>query len=177
MIYKGKEYAEVTDNSGAIGDLVHVTEVERVGCDIWGFTTDSDFMTPDINVILPNGWETLDGYNDEWTRYRYVKDAEENETGLEEIWIIVADIYNDENGILQEQVKTSEEEAHRFVWDMGNTTLVEDRSTEKIAVYEQEVDDTIKEVHIALAYRYRLPEHRIEQIKKDFKEYIENDHQ
>ena len=60
---------------------------------------------------------------------------------------------------------------------MGNTTLVEDRSTEKIAVYEQEVDDTIKEVHIALAYRYRLPEHRIEQIKKDFKEYIENDHQ
>ena len=85
MIYKGKEYAEVTDNSGAIGDLVHVTEVERVGCDIWGFTTDSDFMTPDINVVLPNGWETLDGYNDEWTRYRYVKDAEENETGREKI--------------------------------------------------------------------------------------------
>ena len=74
MIYNGKEYAEVT---GEIGDLIHVTEVEGEVCDVWGFTTDSAFTMPDLDVILPNGWETLDDDTDEWTRYRYVKDVEE----------------------------------------------------------------------------------------------------
>ncbi|WOZ56223.1 hypothetical protein BtpYZU03_19 [Brochothrix phage BtpYZU03] len=77
MIYEGKEYVEVTDGSGEIGDLIHVTTVESEVCDILCFTTDSCATRPDVGVVLPNGWQSLNMDIDEWTRYRYVKDVEE----------------------------------------------------------------------------------------------------
>ena len=85
MIYKGKEYAEVTTNDAKVGDLLHATDIGDVKCDIWCFTTDDDFIAPLVNVLLPDNTYCLNINYDNFTRYRYVKDAEENETGREKI--------------------------------------------------------------------------------------------
>ena len=77
MIYKGKEYVEVTTNDAKVGDLLHATDIGDVKCDIWCFTTDDDFIAPLVNVLLPDNSYCLNINYDNFTRYRYVKVIEE----------------------------------------------------------------------------------------------------
>lgn len=91
IIYKDKEYKEVTDGSGEIGDLIHATEIDRESCDIWCFTTNSIVNLPavDVRLPLPNGYKVLDIYTDKFKRYRYVKDVKETSTEKSTVFAVV----------------------------------------------------------------------------------------
>lgn len=80
MIYKGKEYKEVTDETTLKGDLMHVTALRNEVCDIWCFTADDWYTLPHTNVVLTGDRSYLSLAHDKYTRYRYVKDNEQADT-------------------------------------------------------------------------------------------------
>lgn len=71
--HEGKYYEEVTDSSSEIGDLIHVSEVSHESCDIWCFTTDASVYVPNVDVTLPDGYESLVFNTDVFARYREVQ--------------------------------------------------------------------------------------------------------
>ncbi|MDO7864815.1 hypothetical protein Q5427_10995 [Brochothrix thermosphacta] len=85
MIYEGKEYKMIPQEGAAIGDLIHVSEVDGTPCDVWCFATDACIDIPDIDVVLSNGYECLDCNDDVFTRYRYVKDVKETLSTTEDL--------------------------------------------------------------------------------------------
>lgn len=71
--HEGKYYEVVTDNSGAVGDLIHVSSVRSDSCVVWCFTTDAYIRLPQVDVVLSDGYDCLDSDADTFTRYREVQ--------------------------------------------------------------------------------------------------------
>ena len=78
MIYEGKEYKEVTKGETKVGELLHITVLDGIFCDVFRVVTkiesDGDIL---VNIDLPNRVDSVREDEDTFTRYRYVKDIEE----------------------------------------------------------------------------------------------------
>lgn len=81
MIYKGREYEEVTDGSSAFGDLINVYSLAdtRGSVDVWCIAID-DHEAPAVNVKLPDRRCCVSPYTGLFTRYRLIKRGQQTLT-------------------------------------------------------------------------------------------------